>query len=385
MPFFSSLYRPFDFKVSYARGNYIYDENENAYLDAFSGIGVNIFGHRDEGIFKAITTKLERFGHISNLIKDEDAERAAEAIGRRFDVSSKVIFANSGTEAVEAALKILKKNNPQGLIVSFTGSFHGRSAGSLSLTGIESMKKQFQPLLPNTVTLPFNEASVFCEFCKKNKVAGVFFEAIQGSGGIVPLKDDLSHEITIAQKDYGIAVVADEVQSGLGRTGSFFAYENFGVNPDIVILGKALGGGIPLAAVIAKNPFGQVLKQGEHGSTFAPNPAALSACLEILSRLTPELILRNKARGEYFFKSLKSFLPLTCQVRGRGLMIGIQTDKDANSLKKFCFKEKILINTIGDRIIRLLPPFTITEKEIDRICMCLSKAVEQAPFLIPGK
>lgn len=382
MSFLIPLYKPFDMKLSRAKGSYVFDEKGKAYLDSFSGIGVNIFGHCDEGIKRAITSKLKKYSHISNLLYDEDAEKAAEILAKKFDASSKVIFSNSGTEAVEAALKILKKDNPEKITVSFTGSFHGRTAGGMSLTGIKTYKIKFLPLLPGIWTLPFNDASALKAFTEENRkiISGIFLEPIQGSGGIIPLEDDFASEISRAQKNYGIAVVADEIQCGLGRTGKFFAFENFQLSPDIVIVGKALGGGLPLGAVVAKEKFAEILKPGDHGSTFAPNPVAISACLEVLGRLNQDVLTNNKIKGNLFFRSLGSELGDKAVIRGRGLMIGVETEKDAQIVKEYCFKNNVLINILGNRIIRLLPPYIITEKEILVICRCLSEGIGSAPL-----
>ncbi len=383
MPFLSELYRPFDIKISKARGSYIFDHKGEAYLDTFSGIGVHIFGHCDFGITKAINLKLRKHSHLSNLFIDEDAEICAEMLARRFDLSTKVIFSNSGTEAVEAALKIVKKDMPEKIIVSFTGSFHGRTTGGMSLTGKKIFRERFEPLIPGVVFLPFNDEKALEKFFVDSgeNVSAVFVEPIQGSGGVIPMKEDFAYLMSDIQKNFGSALVADEIQSGLGRTGKFFAFENYGLSPDIVIVGKALGGGLPLGAVLAKGKYGDVLKPGDHGSTFAPNPVSLSACREVLSRVDGSLIEKNKEKGDLFFGILREKTRNSVIVRGKGLMIGIQTDKDVRKVKDHCFRKKILVNTIGENVIRLLPPFGISSDEIATICEAIAEGIDCAPSL----
>ncbi|MBN1619500.1 aspartate aminotransferase family protein [candidate division WOR-3 bacterium] len=381
MPFLAELYRPFDIKILKARGSYIFDQKGEPYLDSFSGIGVHIFGHSDFGISKAITSKLRKHSHLSNLFFDEEAEECAELLARRFDLSAKVIFSNSGTEAVEAALKIVKKDHPENIIVSFTGSFHGRTTGSLSLTWKRTFRERFKPLIPGVVFLPFNDGKTLEKFFgdSRENVSAVFIEPIQGSGGVVPMKEDFAALISDIQKNFGTALVADEIQSGLGRTGKFFAFENYGLSPDIVLTGKALGGGLPLGAVLAKGKYGDVLKPGEHGSTFAPNPVSLSACKEVLSRIDGNLMDKNKEKGDVFFRILREKTKDSTIVRGKGLMIGIQTDKDVRKVRDYCFRKKVLVNTIGENVIRLLPPFTIDFDEIVKICDAITEGIDRAP------
>ncbi len=358
------VYTPYEFKVEKARGIEIFTD-KGVFLDTYSGIGVLALGHSNPEVLTAMKKKLERYTHLSNYFLDEDAEEvAARLVGLSGQVGE-VFFTNSGTEATEAALKAIKKLR-KGKIVSFVGNFHGRTIGALSLTYGKAIREPFEPLLTERVFLK-PDPEKFTSFARENQIAGVFIECIQGNSGVLPLSEELLETISQYQREQGFILVADEIQSGLGRTGKAFAYQHFGLKPDIITVGKALGGGLPLGAALFSgfSPF----KFGEHGSTFAPNPVALAAGKIVLSKLDEDFLMQVQEKGKYFREKLAE-LPWVQSVNGYGLMIGVTTE-NASKVKAEAYNRGVLLNIAGGRI-RFLPALNITIDEIDEIISRLS-------------
>lgn len=368
MSYLVNLYKPFNLSIDSAKGCYIKDIDGNNYLDLFAGIGVNALGHCDINIINAIKIKIEKYMHLSNFIKDPDSEYIAKKLCSYFDNKGAVIFTNSGTESNEVALKLIRKiHDSKKKIISFTNSFHGRSTGSLSLTGINSIKNIFLPLLPDIEMLPYNNAEILEKYINKNgnNISAIFLEFIQGAGGIIEANNDFINVIKNLRNKYNYCVIADEIQSGIGRTGNFFSFQHYSIKPDIVSIAKAIGGGLPLGALLVSEKYKNYFKHGEHGSTFAPNPIALAAANIVLDKINNNFLQSVSDKGEYVIKYLKKNLDHSkYNIRGKGLMIGIDINDSADIVKKICFKNKVLINTIANRIIRLLPPLIITKDEL---------------------
>ncbi len=379
MSHLAGVYKYFDLEIDHANGIYLYSKDGTRYLDSFSGIGVLAFGHNDSDIRKAICEKVDRYVHLSNFFLDRDAEFVAAKLVEKVRKSGKVFFANSGTEANEAAIKAVKKAR-KGLIVSFHGNFHGRTVGSLSITGFEKLRKPFEPLLEDVVLLPHNDVAVFREFVQKNhdRISAVFVEALLGSGGLKPISRSMAAALMEAKERHGIILVADEVQSGLGRTGKFFCYEHFGLDPDVVTIAKALGGGLPLAAAVFTGELTDVFSYSDHGSTFAPNPVALAAARVVLQKLTDRFINEVREKGEYFRNELLSISRNSIDdVRGLGLMVGVQIKVDAEKLRQAAFKRGLLLNVVNGNVVRFLPALNITYDEIDEIVELFSRSLEE--------
>ena len=321
----SPVYSPYALVPERAEGIAIHTDR-GVYLDTYAGIGVLPLGHGDGEVLRAIQEKSARFVHLSNYFVDPDGAWMAEQLLAQTGGAGSVYFSNSGTEAVEAALKAAKKSR-KGSIISFEGDFHGRTLGALSVTWSPSIREPFEPLLPDCVLLP-RRGDALRAFARERAVAAVVLECIQGNSGVLPMDGDLADAVQAVQREQGALVVADEIQTGLGRTGSFFAYEHFGLRPDIVAMGKGLGGGLPLGATLfcGWEPFGP----GDHGSTFAPNPVSLAAGRAVLRRLTPEFLQEVVRKGEVLAKGL-SALPWARSVRGLGLMIGVSASDAAGS------------------------------------------------------
>ena len=360
----SPVYSPYDCTVERAEGVRIFTD-KGVFWDTFSGIGVLPLGHSHPDVVRAISEKASRYTHISNYFLDPDAVEMAERLAAMTGRRGEVYFSNSGTEATEAVLKAVKKNR-KGAIISFQGNFHGRTLGALSITWGPAMRKPFDPLIPGCVFLPpCGEALL--DFADRNEVAAVFIEPIQGNSGVFPVPSDLVEAVRTLQGEKGVLLAADEIQAGLGRTGTFFSHEHFGLRPDMITMGKGLGGGLPLGAAIFCDwsPF----SQGDHGSTFAPNPVSLAAGKEVLSRITPAFLEEVSAKGAYFRKRLSS-LPWAEEVRGMGLMIGVSTSHPAE-VKKKAFQRSVLLNVTGGGI-RFLPALTITMEEMDAVADLLN-------------
>lgn len=368
-PYLVRVYEPFPIKVNRAEGIWIYDEKGRKFLDTFAGIGVLAFGHSDPEIKKAILEKMERHTHISNFFVDEDAEVVAGKLVNKIGAKGKVFFANSGTEANEAALKAVKKLK-KGIIVSFWGNFHGRTIGSLSITGFERLRNPFLPLLDSITFLPRNDPLHFKKFMKERggNVSAVFVEPILGSGGIFPLKNEMVEVIMDFKEKYDYILVVDEVQAGLGRTGRFFSHQHYNLIPDIVTVAKALGGGLPLGAAIFLEKVMDVFEPGDHGSTFAPNPLALAGARVVLDKLTDDFLKEVERKGKYFIDRLREIRGDKIRdIRGMGLMIGVELNCDGNEVKWKAFEKGLLLNVVKGKTIRFLPALNIKIEEIDEI------------------
>lgn len=356
----ADVYSPYDLTVTKAEGIRIYTD-KGIYLDTFAGIGVLNLGHSNPEIVDAITCKVRKYAHLSNYFLDPEVSVMADSLLGFTGRKGCVYFSNSGTEATEAALKAIRKCRKNGKIVSFEGNFHGRTTGALSITYSEKIRTPFEPLLPETVFLPLNGDSLR-KYARENPISGIFIECIQGNSGVLPIPRDLADAVMELKRQKDFLLVADEIQAGLGRTGKYFSYQDYGLQPDIITIGKSIGGGLPLGATIFLDftPF----QKGDHGSTFAPNPVSVTAGMVLLSKLTPEFLEKVQRKGKYFSEGL-SKLKWATEVREKGLMMGVSTE-NPDTIKKRAFEEKVLLNVTGGGI-RFLPPLNISFQEIDEI------------------
>jgi acetylornithine/N-succinyldiaminopimelate aminotransferase len=359
------MYTPYKIDIERAKGIYIYDSKGKEYMDTFSGIGVMALGHSNQRVNNAIIEKLERHSHISNFFLDEKTEKVSELLAKN---DEKVFFTNSGTESMEFALKIAKKIIGKSKILYFSNSFHGRTLGALSVNGFENLTKPFEPLLPNTIECEYNNSNELRRILSKNEdIKAIVFEVIQGSGGVKQIDREFVDLIKEYASKNDIILIADEIQSGLYRTGYKFAFEEYNLDPDIITLAKALGGGIPLGAVIMKDKISKYLEKGDHGSTFAPNPLGLAASKVVLEELT-KIKDEIKEKGNYFIKKIEAIKSDKIkEIRGNGLMIGIELKESDEKLIEKGIKNGLLINVLKNRIIRLLPALNIAYPEIDKI------------------
>jgi acetylornithine/N-succinyldiaminopimelate aminotransferase len=371
-----NLYKEFDFKVDRALGVNIYDTQGNRYLDTFSGIGVLALGHSHEEVLKAQQLQMKRFEHISNFFIQDDAEEIAKILVTKTGRTGQVFFTNSGTEAVEAALKAVKKKSQESgrkKIMTFSNAFHGRTLGSLSLNGFERMRKPFEPLLDNVVRIPFNNREKFQEAIDKhiNETVALFLEPIQGSGGVVKLDQAIADMIKNTLGKHDVLLVCDEIQAGLGRTGKFYAYQHLGIHPDIITLGKAIGGGLPLGATVFLNGTETIFQQGDHGSTFAPNPISIAGGKVVVKKIS-EIMDTIEEKGAYFVSNIKQTEKIQ-EIRQTGLMIGITLTEPDPKLRVKAQEKGLLINVLNNRIIRLLPALNIEYSEMDEMIGILNE------------
>ncbi|KAF2958116.1 aminotransferase class III [Thermotoga sp. Ku-13t] len=372
------VYKPFPIQIDRARGIYIYSTDGKRYIDTFSGIGVLAFGHSDEDIKKAMIEKMERYMHISNFFLDEDAEIVAEKLIQKTGRDGKVFFTNSGAEANEAALKAVKKFR-KGLIVSFERNFHGRTIAALSVTGFDGLRKPFEPLLSDVVFLPHNDVDSFKKLLNERgkEIAAVFLECVHGSGGLNVLDGELAKLIKEARREFGFLLVADEVQAGLGRTGKFFSYQHFDLQPDIVTVAKALGGGLPLGAVLFLEDVADVFGYSEHGSTFAPNPVALAGARIVLNKLTDEFIHRVAEKGRFMKERLLRMGSGILTVKGLGLMIGVEVNVNPEVLKQVALKNGLLLNVVSGNVVRFLPALNISFDQIEEMLELFERSLNE--------
>jgi predicted acetylornithine/succinylornithine family transaminase len=359
------------------RGMKVWSSDGKEYLDFIGGIAVNCLGHCHPKIVIALQKQAQRLLHVSNLFYIEPQVKLAKLL-TSLSCGDKVFFCNSGAEANEAAIKLVRKyaKDHSALnkfeIIAAHGSFHGRTLATLSATGQEKFKKGFEPLMPGFKHVPFNDVQALEKAITKNTCA-VMLEPIQGEIGIrMPYKGYLKDVRRICD-EHGILLILDEVQTGIGRTGKFFAYEHFDIEPDIITLAKGLGGGVPIGAVIAKEHVAASFVPGSHATTFGGNPLSCTAAIATVDTVLEDgILLDNCMRmGDYFIKNLnmlkKDFPSLIADVRGMGLMIGMELTSHGDPIVTACAERGILINCTAGNVLRFTPPLIVTEKEIDHL------------------
>lgn len=375
-------YPYFPMRILRTKGIYMLAEDGKRYMDTFSGLGVQLLGHEYEPVMRKMHRKMRRYTHVSNFFKDEDLEPCVEGLMEASGLRGGVFFTNSGTEACECAMKIVKKHAvaSRRKVLHFKQAFHGRTLGALSINGFEGLTRAFQPLLPDTVELPWNDPLAFNEYMGKfgEQVVAVFVEVVQGAGGVRVMSREMIQALQEWREKTGFWLVCDEIQSGLGRTGTMFSYQHDAMIPDMVLLGKGLGGGLPLGGVILHENLKGCLLPGDHGSTFAPNPVALAGC-RVLMNLLPDFLPLVRERSVEALRLIQEELgAYITEIRGRGYMIGIELKEAMPSLRMHAMKEQqLLLNVLQDRVIRLLPPLNISmaqwKKMIQRLALSLEK------------
>jgi acetylornithine/N-succinyldiaminopimelate aminotransferase len=343
-------------------GTRLWDAEGNEYLDFISGISVLNVGHCHPAVVDAVREQAGRLTHTTNLFYTEPAMRLAARLAQS-SLGGKVFFCNSGAEANEAALKLVRKAKPGGGIVVVQGGFHGRTYGALSATPQEAKQAPFAPLVPGFTAVAPEPAAL--EAAVEDGTAAVLLEVIQGETGVHPLSEELLRAARAACDRVGAALVFDEVQTGMGRTGTLWGYEQTGVVPDALTSAKALGGGLPIGALVTGERLADVLQPGDHGSTFAGGPlvaAAANAAFDVLS--DPALLARVRELGELLRARLAE-LPGVAGVRGRGLMVGFDVEDAPGLVRRALVEQRIVVNATGPGTVRLLPPLIVTEQEIE--------------------
>ncbi|TGD86236.1 acetylornithine transaminase [Mycolicibacterium sp. CH28] len=360
-------------------GAVVTDENGKSYLDLLGGIAVNILGHRHPAIIEAVTTQLNTLGHTSNLYATEPGVALAEALVDQLGTEARVFFCNSGTEANEVAFKLTRLTGRTKLVAA-QNAFHGRTMGSLALTGQPTKQAPFEPLPGDVTHIPYGDVGALAD-AVTDETAAVFLEPIMGEGGVVvPPAGYLvaAREIT---SRHGALLVLDEVQTGVGRTGTFFAHQHDGITPDVVTLAKGLGGGLPIGACLAIGPAADLMTPGLHGSTFGGNPVCTAAALAVLRVLAAEdLVERADALGKTLSHGIESLEhPLVDHVRGRGLLRGVVlTAPQGKAVETAARAAGFLVNAAAPNVVRLAPPLIITEDQIDSFLTALPAILDEA-------
>lgn len=372
--------------LSFVRGEgcWLFDDKGEAYLDALAGVGVNCLGHCHPAVTAAVTRQASTLVHVSNIYHIPAQEALGEALCRVSGMD-KVFFGNSGAEANEAAIKLARLyGHQQGvdapMVIVMEGAFHGRTLATLSATANPKVQAGFEPLLPGFVRVPYNDIEAVAKAVKAHpSVVAVLVEPVQGEGGVnAPDKGYLAALRDICDT-HNLLLMLDEVQTGNGRTGSFFAFQQDGIVPDVLTTAKGLGGGFPIGACLVQGRAANLFGPGNHGSTFGGNPLCSAVALAVIKEL--EVVVPSvNARGERLCAQLKARLaafPMVQNVRHQGLMIGIPFDRECGELVDLARAHKLLINVTAGSVVRLLPPLVISDEEMIILCDRLVAAVEQ--------
>jgi predicted acetylornithine/succinylornithine family transaminase len=373
------------YPVTFVRGDgcRLYDDRGKEYLDFLGGIAVVLLGHAHPAVTRAINEQAARLLHVSNLFHVPSQARLGERLSRLLP-EGRTFFCNSGTEAIEAAIKLVRKwsrdRHGEGRhgIVALEGSFHGRTYGGLSATGQPRFHQGFEPMLPGFVTVPFGDIGALAAAIERGGVCAFLFEPIQGEIGVRMPPPGYLEEAAALCRRTGTLLVADEIQSGMGRTGAFLACERSGIAPDVVTLAKGLANGLPLGAVVARHEVAAAFGPGSHGSTFGGNPVCCAASLAVLETLSAPGFLESVARkGDLLQDGLRKLAarrPGVRNIRGAGLMVGMEMENEAKPIVAKCLEAGLILNAAGN-VLRFLPPLTVTEAEIDRALALLSGAM----------
>ncbi|WHX41904.1 acetylornithine transaminase [Mesobacillus sp. AQ2] len=361
-------YQRWEIEPEKASGSVIHGKDGREYLDFTSGIGVCNLGHRPEGVEQAVKDQLELFWHVSNLFPQSIQEEAAGKLAKASGLDC-VFFANSGAEANEAAIKLARKATGRKKIITFLQSFHGRTFAGMAATGQEKIKHGFGSMLETFVHLPFNDLEAL-----KNEIdsdtAAVMIEIVQGEGGIHVVNEEFIKEADKLCTENGVLLIVDEIQTGIGRTGKPFAFQHFGISPDIITVAKGLGNGLPIGAAVGKAILAEHFGPGSHGSTFGGNPistAAASAVMDII--FEHEFLKEVSAKGETLFQLLDQELgdlEVVNEIRGIGLMAGIELTVAAQPYLSQLRKAGLITLPAGEKVIRLLPPLIVTVEELQK-------------------
>lgn len=366
---------PLDFELEYAKGNRLYDRQGKAYLDTFSGIAVNALGHQHEAIVNALHTQASAHLHVSNFFRTKSQERLAQTLLDHTGMA-KVFFTNSGTEATEAAIKLARKYGRQSApsktkIISIEGAFHGRSTGAMALSGFAQTHEAFTPLMGETLRVPREDLKAL-EAAFSEDVCAVVLELIYGSSGIYVLSDAFLTEIHRLAKKHQALVIVDEIQTGIFRTGSMVYVSQTPIEADVLLLAKAIGGGLPLGAMLVREPFINVLKPGDHGTTFGGNPLACALGEAVMETVLDATFQHHLCETmSYLHETLtqlwKTYPDKIKDLRGRGFMLGLELYEDAIPVRAQAQALGVLLNVTSKTVIRLLPSLIFTKAEVDEL------------------
>ena len=366
-------------------GIWLYSDSGDKFLDCASGIAVNILGHCNKKLVKVLTEQAKNLWHTSNLYRVENQEKLAKLLVEN-TFADKVFFTNSGTEAIECAIKMArvyhsKLNQERHEILSFDGCFHGRSMAAISTSNSDKMKEGFGPLIPGCKSLSFNDRDALYQNIT-DKTAAVIVEPIQGEGGIRSFSSEILKLIRSLCDDTGALLIIDEIQCGLGRSGKLFAHELFDLKPDIMTIAKGIGGGFPLGACLSTDNASIGMVKGKHGSTYGGNPLACAVGCEVMTNVLEKGFLDNvRIISGYFSQKMlglvREFPSVFEELRGSGLMLGLKTKIENISFTNEAFNQNLLLAPASDNVVRILPPLNITKQEVDYVVELLSKTAQR--------
>ena len=361
-------------------GATVTDADGNTYIDMLAGIAVNALGYAHPAIVDAVSAQVARLGHVSNLFGSQPVVEVAEALRARVgDDTARVFFCNSGAEANEAAFKLARLTGRRRILAAERG-FHGRSMGSLALTGQPDKRAPFEPMPAGVEFFTYGDIEALEALVQQDpgNTAAIILEPIQGETGVIPAPEGFLTKVREICDAHGILFITDEVQTGVGRTGDFFAFQHEGVLPDVITMAKGLGGGLPIGATIARGKAATLFTPGSHGTTFGGNPVACAAAKAVLGVVDEAFLTEVRRKGQLLI-SAASQVPGVAQVRGRGLMLGVVLDEAvAKLVVKQGLEEGLILNAPGSDVIRLTPPLVITDDEIAEAMKRLARAIDAA-------
>lgn len=373
----AGTYGRFPVEIVSGKGSLLTGSDGKEYIDMGSGIGVTCFGFQDPAWLEAVTAQLYKVQHTSNLYYTEPCALLAKALCEKTGMK-KVFFGNSGAEANECAIKVARKYSAQKkgedyyTIITLINSFHGRTLTTLAATGQDHFHGLFQPLTPGFIHVPANDTAALGEAVAQNKIAGIMLECVQGEGGVMPLTKDYLQYAQKLATEQDIPLIIDEVQTGNGRTGSLYAYMQFGITPDVVSTAKGLGGGLPIGACLMGEKVQDVLGPGDHGSTYGGNPVCAAGALSVIRRLDDAFLAEVDKKSKYVFSALEGAEGIE-GVSGMGLMIGIKTVKPAKEIVNACIEQGVLCLTAKDKV-RLLPALNIPMEQLQKAVAIIKDA-----------
>ena len=376
----------FTLLITRGKGTLVWDENGKAYLDFVGGLAVNALGHVHPSVIEAAWEQMNKVIHTSNLYYSEPQVKLARCLVEN-SPADRVFFCNSGAEANEAAIKLARKYSKLYLgsekfeIITALNSFHGRTLATVTATGQEKFQKGFEPLPPGFRYARFNDLDSFRAQLNDSTCA-IMVEPVQGEGGVHVAAADFIVGLRRLCDENGILLIFDEVQCGTGRTGKLLACEHYGVQPDIFTLAKALGGGFPIGAMLCREKVAAGFSPGDHASTFGGNPVACAAALAVMQEILQEGFLDNVIiKGNYFQDKLRllkeKFSGVIVEIRGKGLIIGMELKEKGSAVQRSCQEKGLLVNCIGGRVLRFLPPLNVSRDELDEALEVLSKSLEE--------
>ncbi|WML57383.1 acetylornithine transaminase [Neobacillus sp. PS2-9] len=379
-----ATYSRFPVTLVKGKGSYVWDDQGKQYLDFTSGIATCNLGHVPDAVKEKLEEQLQDLWHCTNLYHIPNQEKLAALLAAN-SCGDQVFFCNSGAEANEAAIKLARryankvKGSGSSEVVTFQQSFHGRTLATLTATGQEKIQQGFSPLMPGFSYLPFNDEEALEELTTR-KPAAVLLELVQGEGGVIPANPEWVKKLAAICKDNGILLMVDEIQTGIGRTGTLFAYEQYGIEPDVISLAKGLGSGFPIGAIIAKEEAAKGFEPGSHGSTFGGNPLATAAGLATVTHILETNLLKQVKEVVTYLDSqlemLKEKYEFIKNIRGKGLLKGLLVETNALGIVQKAIANNLLILTAGPNVVRILPPLTVTKEEINEFIEALEKTFQ---------